>query len=158
MTYTIETIAAPFILTSLGVQMDDFNDWAGNAAKVASKKAEITENGALADLLALSDGQLFQVNSAASGKPYRGFAAKGDFAVEGAEKINILAQEHAVFSTVGTDAEKLADVLTGQVFGGGIQELDGYKYVGSYNFTTVKAQTGGNFKAEMWLPVVKISD
>jgi hypothetical protein len=158
MTYTIKTIETAYKMTALGVQMEDFNDWAGNAAKIAAKKTEITENGALAELLALGDGQLFQVNSGAGGKPYRGFAVKGEFDVEGARVLDINAQEHAVFSGIFDDEATAADQITGHVFGGGVQELDGYKYVGPYNFTSVVAQADGTFLAEMWLPVAKIAE
>jgi len=66
--YSIKTISENYKMTAFGVPFDDFNDWAGNAAKTAAKKAEIVENGKLAELLALADGQEYQINYVLDGK------------------------------------------------------------------------------------------
>ncbi|MDR0299306.1 MAG: GyrI-like domain-containing protein [Streptococcaceae bacterium] len=163
MTYTIQTINAPFQLTAYGVSFDDFNDWAGNAKKTAELMTAITADGSLDKLLAAGDGVFMQINSAAQGgKPWRGFGVKGDIDMAGTVKIAIHAQEHAVFSKVGADKASLADQLTGEVFGGAMREMiaAGYQYKVEddsmgYNFTTVTENTDGSFTAEMWIPVVK---
>ncbi|MCQ6564102.1 hypothetical protein [Paenibacillus mendelii] len=41
--YSIKTISENYKMTAFGVSLEDYNDWAGNAAKTATKKAEITE-------------------------------------------------------------------------------------------------------------------
>lgn len=163
MTYTIKTIDTAFTLTAFGVSFDDFNDWAGNAKKTAELMADITADGSLEALLVAGDGVFMQINTAGmNGKAWRGFGVRGNIDADGAEKIQVSAQEHAIFSKTGTDKAVIADQLTGEVFGGAIGEVmaAGYEYkvadggVG-YNFTTVVENTDGSFTAEMWIPVVK---
>src|SRR4051812_36028133 len=89
--YSIKTISENYKMTAFGVSFDDYNDWGGNAAKTAAKKAEITENGKLAELLALADGQEYQINYNLDRKPWRGFGVMGEFNVEGAVVLNFLA-------------------------------------------------------------------
>lgn len=158
MTFEMKNIEAAFTITTLGVALGNFNDFAGNNAKIAALKAEIESTGALQKLLDMGDGRLMQVNSAnTNGQPYRGFGVRGDFDVENSEKITVLAKEHAVFKEIVSSVETGADELTGKVFGGLIGELaaGGYKYVGPYNFTEVIVREDGAIEAEIWLPVEK---
>ncbi|OCT17272.1 hypothetical protein A8709_27480 [Paenibacillus pectinilyticus] len=155
-TYSIKTISENYKMTAFGVSFDDYNDWAGNAAKTAAKKAEITENGQLAELLALADGQEYQINYNLDGKPWRGFGVMGEFNVEGAVVLDFLAGDYLVVPGTGADKDRLADEITGKVFGGLIQEITEYKYVGPGNSTFVKANETGEFYGEMWLRVIKV--
>jgi hypothetical protein len=154
--YSIKTISENYKMTAFGVSFDDFNDWAGNAAKTAAKKAEITENGKLAELLALADGQEYQINYNFDHKPWRGFGVMGEFNVEGTVVLDFLAGEYIVVPGTGADKERLADEITGKVFGGLIQEITEYKYVGPGNSTFVKANETGEFYGEMWLRANKV--
>ncbi|TVY02140.1 hypothetical protein [Cohnella terricola] len=154
--YSIKTISENYKMTAFGVTFDDFNDWAGNAAKTAAKKAEITENGKLAELLALADGQEYQFNYVIDGKPWRGFGVMGEFDVEAAVVIDFHAGDYLVVPGAGTDKDRLADEITGKVFGGMLQEITDYKYVGPGNSTFVKPAENGEFYGEMWLRVKKI--
>lgn len=154
--YFIKTISENYKMTAYGVTFDDFNDWAGNAARTAAKKAEITENGKLAELLALADGQEYQINYVIDGKPWRGFGVMGEFDVEAAVVIDFLAGEYLVVPGTGADKDRLADEITSKVFGGMLQEITDYKYVGPGNSTFVKPAENGEFYGEMWLRVKKI--
>lgn len=154
--YTIQTISENYKMTAFVVTFEDFNDWAGNAAKTAAKKAEITENGKLAELLALADGQEYQINYVNEGKPWRGFGVMGEFDVEGAVMLDFLAGDYLVVPGTGADKDRLADEITGKVFGGLLQEVTGYTYVGPGNSTFVKADENGGFYGEMWLRVKKV--
>ncbi|MGO4106677.1 hypothetical protein [Paenibacillus sp. YAF4_2] len=58
----------------------------------------------------------------------------------------------------GADHDRLADEITGKVFGGLIQEIPDYKYVGPGNSTFVKAVEDGTFYGEMWLRAKKVAD
>ncbi|NOU63478.1 hypothetical protein GC096_05385 [Paenibacillus sp. LMG 31461] len=156
--YSIKTISENYKMTAFGVSFDDFNDWAGNAAKTAAKKAEITENGKLAELLALADGQEYQINYNFDHKPWRGFGVMGEFNVEGTVVLDFLAGEYIVVPGTGADKERLADEITGKVFGGLIQEITEYKYVGPGNSTFVKANETGEFYGEMWLRANKVQN
>jgi hypothetical protein len=156
--YSIKTISENYKMTAFGVSFDDFNDWAGNAAKTAAKKAEITENGKLAELLALADGQEYQINYNFDHKPWRGFGVVGEFNVEGTVVLDFLAGEYIVVPGTGADKERLADEITGKVFGGLIQEITEYKYVGPGNSTFVKANETGEFYGEMWLRANKVQN
>ncbi|NOU98538.1 hypothetical protein [Paenibacillus planticolens] len=156
--YSIKTISENYKMTAFGVSFDDYNDWAGNAAKTAAKKAEITENGKLAELLALADGQEYQINYNLDRKPWRGFGVMGEFNVEGAVVLDFLAGEYLVVPGTGADKDRLADEITGKVFGGLIQEITDYKYVGPGNSTFVKANETGEFYGEMWLRVNKVEN
>lgn len=156
--YSIKTISENYKMTAFGVTFDDYNDWAGNAAKTAAKKAEIAENGKLAGLLALADGQEYQINYNVDGKPWRGFGVMGEFHVEGAVVLDFLAGDYLVVPGTGADKERLADEITGKVFGGLIQEIKEYKYVGPGNATFVKASETGEFYGEMWLRVNKVEN
>ncbi|WP_308636515.1 hypothetical protein [Paenibacillus silvisoli] len=153
--YSIQTISENYKMTAFGVAFEDFNDWAGNAAKTAAKKAEITENGKLAELLALADGQEYQINYNLDRKAWRGFGVMGEFDVEGAVVLDFLAGDYLVVPGTGADKERLADEITGSVFGGMLQEITDYKYVGPGNATFVKADENGAFCGEMWLRVKK---
>ncbi|MGG1517144.1 hypothetical protein ABE504_17165 [Paenibacillus oryzisoli] len=154
--YTIKSISENYKMTAYGVLLEDYNDWAGNAAKTAAKKAEITENGKLAELLALADGQEYQINYVIEGKAWRGFGVMGELDVEGALVLNFLAGDYIVVSGTGADKDRLADEITGKVFGGLLQEITDYKYVGPGNSTFVKAADNGEFYGEMWLRAKKI--
>ncbi|MGO4106569.1 hypothetical protein [Paenibacillus sp. YAF4_2] len=156
--YSIKTISENYKMTAFGVSFEDFNDWAGNAAKTAAKKAEITENGKLAELLALADGQQYQINYVIDGKAWRGFGVMGDFNVEDAVVLEFLAGDYLVVAGTGSDKDSLADEITGKVFGGMLQEITDYKYVGPGNSTFVKAAENGEFYGEMWLRVNKVED
>ncbi|MGQ7887384.1 hypothetical protein [Paenibacillus sp. WC2504] len=154
--YSIKTISENYKMTAFGVSFDDYNDWAGNAAKTAAKKAEITENGKLAELLALAGGQEYQINYNLDRKPWRGFGVMGEFNVEGAVVLEFLAGDYLVVPGTGADKDRLADEITGKVFGGLLQEITEYKYVGPGNSTFVKAIDTGEFYGEMWLRVMKV--
>jgi hypothetical protein len=154
--YSIKTISENYKMTAFGVLLGDYNDWAGNAAKTAAKKAEITENGKLAELLALADGQEYQINYGIDGKAWRGFGVMGEFDVEGAVVLDFLAGEYLVVPGTGDDKDRLADEITGKVFGGMLQEITDYKYVGPGNSTFVKAAENGEFYGEMWLRAKKV--
>jgi hypothetical protein len=154
--YSIKTILENYKMTAFGVSLDDYNDWAGNAAKTAAKKAEITENGKLAELLALADGQEYQINYFLEGKAWRGFGVMGEFDVEGAVVLDFLAGDYLVVPGTGADKDRLADEITGKVFGGMLQEITDYKYVGPGNSTFVKAAENGEFYGEMLLRVKKV--
>ncbi|MFC5404178.1 hypothetical protein [Cohnella soli] len=143
-------------MTAFGVELEDYNDWAGNAAKTAAKKAEITENGKLAELLALADGQEYQINYVLGGKAWRGFGVMGEFEAEGAIVLNFLAGDYIVVPGTGADKDRLADEITGKVFSGLLEEIKDYKYVGPGNSTFVKAADNGEFYGEMWLRAKKI--
>ncbi|MWV46224.1 hypothetical protein GRF59_21695 [Paenibacillus sp. HJL G12] len=156
--YSIKTILDNYKMTAFGVSFEDFNDWAGNAAKTAARKAEITENGKLAELLALADGQEYQINYVLDGKAWRGFGVMGEFDVEGAVVLDFLAGDYLVVSGTGADKDHLADGITGKVFGGMLQEITDYKYVGPGNSTFVKAAENGGFYGEMWLRAQKVED
>ncbi|MDR6552169.1 hypothetical protein [Paenibacillus qinlingensis] len=156
--YAIKTISENYKMTGFGVTFDDFNDWAGNAAKTAAKKAEITENGKLAELLALTDGQEYQINYVVDGKAWRGFGVMGEFEVEGAVVLDFLAGEYIVVPGTGADKDRLADEITGKVFGGLLQEIKEYKYVGPGNATFVKANETGEFYGEMSLRANKVGN
>ncbi|TCN01331.1 hypothetical protein EV294_101785 [Paenibacillus sp. BK033] len=156
--YSIKTISENYKMTAFGVSFEDFNDWAGNAAKTAAKKAEITENGKLAELLALADGQEYQINYVLDGKAWRGFGVMGDFKVEDAVVLDFLAGDYLVVPGTGADKDSLADQITGQVFGGLLQEITDYKYVGPGNSTFVKAAENGEFYGEMWLRAKKVEN
>lgn len=153
--YSIKTISENYKMTAYGVTFEDFNDWAGNAAKTAAKKAEITENGKLAELLALADGQLYQINYVLGGKAWRGFGVMGEFDAEGAAVLDFLAGDYIVVPGTGADQDRLADEITGNVFGGLLNEITDYKYVGPGNATFVKAAGNGEFYGEMWLRAKK---
>ncbi len=154
--YSIQTVSENYKMTAFGVTLEDYNDWAGNAAKTAAKKTEITENGKLAELLSLADGQQYQINYVLDGKAWRGFGAMGEFDVEGAVVLDFLAGDYIVVSGTGADQDRLADEITGKVFGGMLQEIAGYQYVGPGNSTFVKAADNGEFYGEMWLRAKKI--
>ncbi|MWC29146.1 hypothetical protein [Paenibacillus sp. MMS18-CY102] len=154
--YSIKTIAESYKMTAFGVAFEDFNDWAGNAAKTAAKKAEITENGKLAELLALADGAEYQINYVLDGKAWRGFGVMGEFNVEGAVVLDFLAGDYIVVPGTGADKERLADEITGKVFGGMMNEITDYKYVGPGNATSVKAADNGEYYGEMWLRAKRI--
>jgi hypothetical protein len=154
--YSIKTISENYKMTGFGVILEDYNDWAGNAAKTAAKKAEITENGKLAELLALADGQEYQINYVIDGKAWRGFGVMGEFDAEGAVTLDFLAGDYLVVPGSGADKERLADEITGNVFGGLLQEITDYKYVGPGNSTFVKAAENGGFYGEMWLRAKKV--
>lgn len=154
--YSIQTISENYKMTAFGVTLEDFNDWAGNAAKTAAKKAEITENGRLAELLALADGQEYQINYNLSGKSWRGFGVMGEFDAEGAVVLDFLAGDYLVVPGTGADKDRLTDEITGKVFGGMLQQITDYKYVGPGNSTFVKAAENGKFYGEMWLRVKKV--
>lgn len=156
--YSIKTISEDYKMTAYGVSFDDYNDWAGNAAKTSAKKTEITENGKLAELLALADGQEYQINYNLDHKPWRGFGVMGEFNVEGAVVLDFLAGEYIVVPGTGADKDRLADEITGKVFGGLIQEITEYKYVGPGNSTFVKANETGEFYGEMWLRANKVEN
>jgi hypothetical protein len=155
-TYSIIPISENYKMTAFGVSLEDFNDWAGNAAKTAAKKAEITENGKLAELLALADGQEHQINYVLDGKGWRGFGVMGAYDMEGAVVLDFLAGDYLVVPGTGADKDRLADEITGKVFGGLLQEITGYKYVGPGNSTFVKAAEDGTFYGEMWLRLKKV--
>ena len=154
-TYSIQTIAENFKMTAFGVTLEDYNDWAGNAAKTAAKKAEITENGKLAELLALADGQEYQINYVLDGKAWRGFGVMGEFDLEGAVVFDFLAGDYIVVPGTGANKDTLADEITGNVFGEVLQQITDYKYVGPGNYTFVKAAENGEFYGEMWLRAKK---
>ncbi|NBD24945.1 hypothetical protein [Paenibacillus glycinis] len=155
-TYAIKTISDNYKMTAYGVLLEDYNDWAGNAAKTAAKKAEITENGKLAELLALADGQEYQINYVIGGKAWRGFGVMGEFDAEGTVVLDFLAGDYIVVPGTGDDKDRLADEITGSVFGGLLQQITDYKYVGPGNSTFVKAADNGGFYGEMWLRANKI--
>lgn len=155
--YSIKTIPENYKMTAFGVTLEDFNDWAGNAAKTAAKKAEITENGKLAELLALADGQEYQINYNVGGKAWRGFGVMGEFDLEGAVVLDFLAGDYLVVPGTGADKDRLADEITGKVFGGLLQQITDYKYVGPGNATFVKPAENGEYYGEMWLRVKKIA-
>ncbi|MHA6481696.1 hypothetical protein ACX1C1_07310 [Paenibacillus sp. strain BS8-2] len=154
--YTIKTILDNYKMTAFGITFEDFNDWAGNAANTAAKKAEITENGKLAELLALADGQEYQINYVIDGKAWRGFGVMGEFDVEGAVVLDFLAGDYIVVPGTGAHKDRLADEITGKVFGGVLQEITDYKYVGPGNSTFVKATDNGECYGEMWLRAQKV--
>ncbi|MFC4811799.1 hypothetical protein [Paenibacillus sp. GCM10023250] len=156
--YSIKTISENYKMTAFGVILEDFNDWAGNAAKTAAKKAEITENGKLADLLALADGQEYQINYVIDGKGWRGFGVMGEFDAEGAVVLDFLAGDYIVVPGTGADKDSLADEITGKVFGGMIQEITDYKYVGPGNSVFVTAADDGECYGEMWLRATKVEN
>ncbi|MET3196199.1 hypothetical protein [Bacillus sp. OAE603] len=156
--YSIKTISENYKMTAFGVSLEDYNDWAGNAAKTAAKKAEITENGKLAELLAIADGQEYQINYVIDHKAWRGFGVMGEFNVEGAVVLDFLAGDYLVVPGTGTNKDRLADEITGKVFSGMLQEITDYKYVGPGNSTFVKIGENGEFYGEMWLRVKKIED
>lgn len=153
--YTIQSIPENYKMTGFGVILEDYNDWAGNAAKTAAKKAEITENGKLAELLALADGQAYQINYVLDGKAWRGFGVMGAYDVEGTVVLDFLAGDYLVVPGTGADKDTLADEITGKVFGGLLQEIKDYKYVGPGNATFVKPAEDGTFYGEMWLRAQK---
>ncbi|GMK39711.1 hypothetical protein PCCS19_27660 [Paenibacillus sp. CCS19] len=155
--YSIKTISDNYKMTAFGVPFEDFNDWAGNAAKTAARKAEITENGKLAELLALADGQEYQINYVIGGKAWRGFGVMGEFEVEDAVVLDFLAGDYLVVPGTGADKDRLADEITGKVFGGMLQEITDYKYVGPGNATFVEAAENGDFYGEMCLRVKKVN-
>jgi hypothetical protein len=154
--YSIQTISENYKMTAFGVTLEDYNDWAGNAAKTAAKKAEITKNGKLAELLALADGQEYQINYSLGGKAWRGFGVMGAFELEGTVVFDFLAGDYLVVPGTGAVRDSLADEITGKVFGGMLQQITDYKYVGPGNSTFVKAAENGGFYGEMWLRVKKI--
>ncbi|WP_219836137.1 hypothetical protein [Paenibacillus sp. R14(2021)] len=154
--YAIKTISENYKMTAFGVSLEDYNDWAGNAAKTAAKKAEITENNKLAELLTLADGQEYQINYVVNGKAWRGFGVMGEFDAGGADVLDILAGDYLVVPGTSADKDRLADEITGKVFGGLLQEITDYKYVGPGNSTFVKAAENGEFYGEMWLRVQKV--
>ncbi|TLS52148.1 hypothetical protein FE782_12380 [Paenibacillus antri] len=156
-TYSIQTIAENFKMTAFGVTLEDYNDWAGNAAKTAAKKAEITENGKLAELLALADGQEYQINYVLDGKAWRGFGVMGEFDLEGAVVFDFLAGDYIVVPGTGANQDTLADEITGNVFGSVLQQITDYKYVGPGNSTFVKAAEHGEYYGEMWLRAKKVA-
>ncbi|MFC4102104.1 hypothetical protein [Paenibacillus xanthanilyticus] len=154
--YSIQSISENYKMTAFGVTLEDYNDWAGNAAKTAAKKAEITENGKLAELLALADGQEYQINYSLGGKAWRGFGVMGEFDLEGAVVLDFLAGDYLVVPGTGADKDGLADEITGHVFGGMLQQITDYRYVGPGNATFVKAADHGEYYGEMWLRVKKV--
>ncbi|QNK57065.1 MULTISPECIES: hypothetical protein [Paenibacillus] len=155
--YSIQTISENYKMTAFGVLLEDYNDWSGNAAKTAAKKAEITENGKLAELLTLADGQEYQINYVIDGKAWRGFGVMDAYDVEGAVVLDFLAGDYLVVSGTGAEKDRLADEITGKVFGGLLQEITDYKYVGPGNSTFVKATEDGTFYGEMWLRAKKVT-
>jgi hypothetical protein len=154
--YSIKTISENYKMTAFGVSLEDYNDWAGNAAKTAAKKAEITENGKLAELLVLANGQEYQINYVMDGKGWRGFGVMGEFDVEGVVVLDFLAGDYLVVPGTGADKDRLSDEITGKVFGGMLQEITDYKYVGPGNSTFVKAAENSEFYGEMWLRAKKV--
>lgn len=154
--YSIQSIPENYKMTAFGVSLDDYNDWAGNAQKTTAKKAEITDNGKLAELLALADGQEYQINYNVDRKAWRGFGVMGEFSVEGAVVLDFLAGDYLVVSGTGADKDRLADEITGKVFGGLLQQITDYNYVGPGNSTFVKATDNGEFYGEMWMRVKKV--
>ncbi|MBM7566163.1 hypothetical protein [Paenibacillus sacheonensis] len=155
--YAIKTVSENYKMTGFGVTLEDYNDWAGNAAKTAAKKAEITANNKLAELLALADGQEYQINYLVGGKAWRGFGVMGEFDAEGADVLDFLAGDYLVVPGTSADKDRLADEITGKAFGGLLQEITDYKYVGPGNATYVKAVDNGEFYGEMWLRVEKVA-
>ncbi|WP_020620742.1 hypothetical protein [Paenibacillus daejeonensis] len=155
--YSIQTISENFKMTAFGVLLEDYNDWSGNVAKTAAKKAEITENGKLADLLKLADDQEYQINYVIDGKGWRGFGVMGAFEVEGAVVLDFLAGDYLVVPGTGADKNRLYDEITGKVFGNLLQEITDCKYVGPGNFILVKANENSTFYGEMWLRVEKVT-
>ncbi|WP_136607466.1 hypothetical protein [Paenibacillus dokdonensis] len=155
--YSIQTITENYKMTAFGVTLEDYNDWAGNAAKTAAKKAEITENGKLAELLALADGQEYQINYIIDSKAWRGFGVRGAYDVEGTVVLDFLAGDYIVVPGTGAEKDRLADEITGKAFGGLLQEITDYKYVGPGNSTFVKAAEDGTFYGEMWLRATKVA-
>ncbi|QMV42089.1 hypothetical protein [Cohnella cholangitidis] len=155
--YSIQAISENYKMTAFGVTLEDYNDWAGNAAKTAAKKTEITENGKLAELLALADGQEYQINYVLDGKAWRGFGVMGAYDVEGAVVLDFLAGDYLVVPGTGVDKDRLADEITGKVFSGLLQEITDYKYVGPGNATFVKAAEDGTFYGEMRLRAKKVA-
>ncbi|MCL2677039.1 MAG: hypothetical protein FWF42_00775 [Streptococcaceae bacterium] len=154
--YRIENVKENFQMTSLGVILGDFNDWEGNGKKIAARKAEITSNGALTELTSKADDtQDYVVNYVFDGKPYRGFAVMGNVDMPDTDKLDFLAGDYIVLTMTGNDKDTLADQLTGKAFGGALQEITDYKYVGPGNSTFVKEQADGTFLAEMWLRAEK---
>lgn len=148
MSYRIETIDTNFKMTAFGVTFDDFNDWAGNAAKTAARKAEITENGSLSNLTAAAlDHQEYQINYVINGKAWRGFGVKGEFVTDDTEILQFLSGDYIVVSGSST-----IDQLTNEFFGGIINEITDYKYVGPGNFAFVKSDG----TTELWLRAEKI--
>lgn len=156
--YFIKTVSENYKMTAFGVAFDDYNDWAGNAAKTAALKAEITNNGKLAELLALADGQEYQINYNVGGKPWRGFGVMGEFDAEGAVVLDFLAGDYLVVPGTGDDQDRLADEITGKVFGGLLEQITDYKYVGPGNATFVKANETGGFYGEMSLRAKKVGN
>lgn len=154
--YSIQTISDNYKMTAFGVTLGDYNDWAGNAAKTAAKKAEITENGKLAELLALADGQEYQINYVLGGKAWRGFGVMGEFDLEGTVVLNFLAGDYIVVPGTGADKDRLADEITSKVFGGMLEQVTDYKYVGPGNSTFVRAAEDGGYYGEMWLRSKKV--
>ena len=156
MEYSIKHVAKNYKMTAFGVSFDDFNDWQGNAARTAAKKAEIIANGSLSALTALSDGQIYQINYVLDGKAWRGFGVMGEFNLDGAVVLDFLAGDYLIFSANGTNEMTLADEITSMVFGQGLKEASDYKYIGPGNATFVKAVEKNKFYGEMALRVEKI--
>jgi len=67
----------------------------------------------------------------------------GEFDAEGAVVLDFLAGDYLVVPGTGADKDSLADEITGKVFGGLLQEITDYKYVGPGNSTFVKAAENG---------------
>lgn len=154
--YTIKTVSENYKMTAFGVALGDYSDWAGNAAKTAAIKAEITENGKLAELLALADGQEYQINYVLDRNGWRGFGVMGEFDVEGAVVLDFLAGDYIVVPGTSADKDSLADEITGKVFGGLLEQLTDYKYVGPGNATFVQADGNGGYYGEMSLRAKKV--
>ncbi|WP_274651349.1 hypothetical protein [Paenibacillus humicola] len=73
----------------------------------------------------------------------------GEFDVEGTVVLNFLAGDYFVVPGTGTDKDRLAEEITGKVFGGLMQEISDYKYVGPGNSTFVRAAGNGELYGEM---------
>ncbi|WP_224753910.1 hypothetical protein [Paenibacillus terricola] len=81
----------------------------------------------------------------------------GAYDAEGALVLDFLAGDYIVVPGTSADQDCLADEITGKVFGGLLQEISDYKYVGPGNSTFVKAAEYGTFYGEMWLRAKKVA-
>ncbi|MDR2833722.1 MAG: hypothetical protein LBV67_08410 [Streptococcaceae bacterium] len=154
--YRVVDVKSDFQITALGVELGEFNDFIGNAKKVAARLAEIEGNGDLAGLMKLRERDInFVVNYVINGKPWRGFGVLGSFNYKDAQILDFLKGNYIVAYLTNNNKEKIVDELTNEVFNNLLPTITDYNYVGPGNSSFILDNGDGTYTAEMWLRAAK---
>lgn len=150
---------AGFTVYGVGTALQsDFSDWEGMAKEKHAFESATSSNGVAEQLKqAAQDNEFYTINELYNNVPtyYVGVKTDKDLNLSDGRLIQFPEGKYVVIPGTANSVEELRGKLTGAAFGGVLQGISDYAYVGGPNAVVEIEHDGNQVSGEMLVPVVK---